>query len=230
MGKVVQTVSHGPAAQHVEPCLFIDLSQRLCISDNRKIQRRHPDQIYCQPASRLPGRPPGAESVRYSQICVSGAPHIGTHAVCLKSEAGDACPLLYDPCDPLKIRAQHVGHGTSAEGDKTGMGHLCCLAHIVYETLVAAHDSVRFRKPGNIDHGVDVIPPGFVVGVICGVASRGVVHDAETVQLVQGGAYAVKIRGIVRKYPSYISHCLFPSFCAVITLRSGTLIHGSPML
>ena len=92
-------------------------------------------------------------------------------AVGPETQRRQARPGRYQALDGLEVRADGIRHGTAADGDEAGMGRFYGFGDIIDEALVSALDGIDFIKTRNIDHARRIVPPRFIVRVVCRITA-----------------------------------------------------------
>ena len=177
--QLVQRVPHGPRTLQGKTGIGDDLLERRRITDDGKVQWRQPQEIdpLCRSLRCLFRRLD--EGLGQPDIGTAGSGQIAVDAVGPEPQRRQARPGRNQALDSLEVRADGVRHGTAADGDKAGMGRFHGFSDIVDEALVIALDGIDFVETGNIDHTRRIVPPRFVVRIVCRITARCIVHDDE---------------------------------------------------
>ena len=104
-------------------------------------------------------------------IGAAGTGQIAVDAVGPEAQRRQGRPGCNQALDGLEIRTDGIRHGAAANSDEAGMGRFHGFGNIVDEALVIALDGIDFIEAGNIDHARRIVPPRFVVRIICRIAA-----------------------------------------------------------
>ena len=111
---------------------------------------------------------------------------VGVHGVGGEGEGGDVGVAFDDAGDGGEVGGDEVGDLGGEDADEGGMEFFGGGFDVVDEFVVAAEDGVVFGEGGDEEEGVGVVPAGFVVGGVGGVAAGGVVDDDHAAEFEEG--------------------------------------------
>ena len=112
-------------------------------------------------------------------IGAAGTGQVTVDTVGPEAQRRQARPGRYQALDGLEVRADGIRHGTAADGDKAGMGRFYGFGDIVDEALVIALDGIDFIDARYVDHARRIVPPRFIVRIVCRITAVSIVHDDE---------------------------------------------------
>ena len=191
-GDLLQGAAHGPTGQDPVALILQETDDGGIGAVDGKIQGGQAQDVDAFLLRLFPRlhEPPGQGGEGHGR-----APDIGLHARGGEAEGRDAGPVLDEGRHGLIVEAGHGRDGGPGDGDEFGTQVPGGGADVRDQLLVVAQDGFHFTKAGDVDHAVHVVPPGFIVGGVGGIAAGGIVHDGHAPQLEEGRAYAEGVGG-----------------------------------